>query len=114
LAHRADICSLDGLFCHNDELAIGALRAAHDMGVRVPRDLAVVGCDGIEISPYVEPPLTTIRIPIAEMMQHAAALLFDRIADPSLPHRSVTLPTELIVRRSSVRSDAQTPQEDMP
>ncbi len=50
------------LFCANDEMASGALRAAHEMGLVVPRDLSVVGFDDIPMSSYTDPPLTTIGL----------------------------------------------------
>jgi DNA-binding LacI/PurR family transcriptional regulator len=49
------------LICYNDLTAVGALRAVHALGMRVPEDVSVVGFDDIELAPYVEPPLTTVR-----------------------------------------------------
>jgi DNA-binding LacI/PurR family transcriptional regulator len=53
--------------CHNDLIAIGAMQAAHDAGLRVPEDISVVGIDDIFASSVVEPPLTTLALPRMEM-----------------------------------------------
>jgi len=102
----------DALCCHNDELAIGALRALRDLGLRVPEDVAVSGCDDVTMAAYVEPPLTTIRIPIREMVENAFAMLMDRINDPTIPHRNLTLPTQPVVRASTVRRKDTLHEED--
>jgi LacI family transcriptional regulator len=67
-AHRAAASLLaskspvTGVFCSNDELAAGALRAAHEAGLNVPRDFSVIGFDDIVLSNYTDPPLTTIGV----------------------------------------------------
>jgi len=113
MEHSDVVRCLDGLFCHNDELAIGAMSALRELGITVPDDLAVVGCDGIAVAPYVEPPLTTIRLPIAEVVAHSFELLFGRFDHPQAPHATVELPTKLVVRKSSSRKGPTLQQEDM-
>jgi DNA-binding LacI/PurR family transcriptional regulator len=93
----------DGLFCRNDEIAIGACRALKDAGLRIPDDVAVVGCDGIEIARFVEPPLTTIEQPIDELCELTWTYLQNRMRDRScLPQQTILKPN-LIVRASSAR-----------
>lgn len=95
----------DGLFAYNDRLAVGAMRAAREHGLHVPGDLAVVGFDDIPLAMYVEPPLTTIRQPLAEMGRLGAEMLLQGIrrrgAAAEGEHREVA--TELVVRRSTVQ-----------
>ncbi len=63
--------SLTALFCVNDEMAAGALRAAHQLHLEVPRDFSVVGFDDITMSNYTNPPLTTVGL-IKEALGHRA------------------------------------------
>ena len=83
----------------NDPMAIGAMNAFLDAGLRVPEDVAIIGFDDIEMSSYVRPALTTVRIPAKILGQFGADLLVNGLSDNSLPIR-VTVPTSLIVRES--------------
>jgi LacI family transcriptional regulator len=90
------------VFCANDRTAIGVLDAAHDRGVAVPEELAVVGFDDIEEAAMTTPPLTTVANPALETGRTAARLLADRMARTHRgPARTVTLPASLVVRASS-------------
>lgn len=82
----------------NDDVALGVMKAAHDMGLDVPHDLAVVGFDNIEFSPFFNPSLTTVRQPFLEAGSRAMENLLDMMK--GAPPTTVSLPTELIVRRS--------------
>jgi LacI family transcriptional regulator len=93
----------DGLFCTNDEVALGAYRALCDLGIRVPDDVALVGCDGIEDTEYLERPLTTIVQPVDQMCALAWQFLQRRIDDPSLPWQHALLAPQLVIRDSSRR-----------
>ncbi|MGH3647026.1 MAG: LacI family DNA-binding transcriptional regulator [Micromonosporaceae bacterium] len=91
---------LDGVFVASDPMALGALRALHLAGRRVPEDVAVVGFDDIDSSRYADPPLTTIRQPVERLGREMVRLLLRSFtADP--PTSPVILPTELITRDSS-------------
>ena len=70
------------LFAYNDNLAIGAIRAIHDTGLRVPDDISVVGFDDIQGAAYCNPALTTVRQPLEKMGEIAARSLLDRIENP--------------------------------
>jgi LacI family transcriptional regulator len=90
----------DAVVAANDQMAIGVLRALTQAGVRVPDEVAVVGFDDIQAAGLYEPQLTTVYQPMRTLGERACALLLERIADPSLPARSDTLATELVIRRS--------------
>jgi LacI family transcriptional regulator len=91
---------LDALFITSDEQAIGVLRAAAELGLRVPDDLALVSFDGIAGSAYTIPALTTIRQPIDDLGRTAVELLLERVDDPACPPSTVRLPLSLVPRGS--------------
>jgi DNA-binding LacI/PurR family transcriptional regulator len=95
----------DAVFCFTDQLALGALRAAADRGLGVPRDLAVVGFDDIEDGRYSVPSLTTVAPDKAAIAAHALDCLARRLtrAGASDPARRVTAGHRLTVRESSAR-----------
>jgi LacI family transcriptional regulator len=90
----------EALFCFNDMLAMGALCAAHERGIVVPRDLSVLGYDDSEIAAYATPPLTTIRQPAFELGATASGVLIDALEGKAEMPRSVDLPPVLVERRS--------------
>jgi LacI family transcriptional regulator len=90
----------DGLIAHNDTLALGAMRALRETGIRVPDDVAVVGFDDLQAED-ADPPLTSIRQPAREVGRLAARRLVELIAAPTQPRHVTELTTELIVRASS-------------
>lgn len=89
------------IFALNDLMALGALRAAAEDGFSVPRDLAVVGYDDLEIARFTNPPLTTIAQPKKEIGAQAVNLLVDRMSHKNRPPSRLVLPPELIIRRST-------------
>jgi LacI family transcriptional regulator len=93
--------SPDAFFCQNDDVALAAYRALCDCGLRVPDDVALVGCDGIEDTEYLPVPLSTIVHPVEEMTALAWRFLCTRMNDPSTPMQSATIPSRLVVRESS-------------
>ena len=88
------------LYCISDVLAIGALRALADAGIRVPEDVSVAGFDGQELAEYSIPRLTTIRQPLADISRETVRLLFD-IIDKQSYHRHIIFPGELIEGESA-------------
>jgi len=92
---------IDGVFVASDLMGIGALRALHDLGRRVPEDVAIVGFDDAQIASYSDPPLTTIRQPVELLGQEMVRLLLHRLSDPDGDPESIILPTELVVRASA-------------
>lgn len=65
------------VFAVNDLVAIGAMKALREQGLRIPEDISVVGCDDIQFASYMEPALATIRIPKGEMGMLATDMLYD-------------------------------------
>lgn len=90
-----DLTAIVGL---NDAMAIGILSELRQHGIRVPDDISVVGFDDIAVAADVAPALTTARIPMFEMGQHAVALILRPASDEA---RTITTTHELIVRASS-------------
>ena len=91
---------LDAVFAASDIMAIGALRALREAGLRVPEDVAVVGFDDLPQSARTEPPLTSVRQPIYRLGTTAVDSLLDLFEYPDSSPRRIVLPTELVVRAS--------------
>ncbi len=89
------------IFAFNDNMAIGALRAARERGLRVPDDLSVVGFDDAEVADVVTPALTTVRQPLAEMGRIAVSLLTRLLDHQRVEALRVELATKLVVRNST-------------
>jgi DNA-binding LacI/PurR family transcriptional regulator len=90
------------VFARNDYTAMGALCAAHDLGLRVPDDIAVAGFDNVPLTAYTAPPLTTVDQCISGQGQKAAELLLDRMEGAYLgPRREIVLDSRLITRQST-------------
>ena len=90
----------DAVFVASDAMAIAAMRAIQEMGLRVPEDIAVVGFDDIPPATTSKPPLTTVRQPIQRTGSVAAEMLIDLIEHPDPQPRRIVLPTELVIRTS--------------
>jgi DNA-binding LacI/PurR family transcriptional regulator len=90
----------DALLCQNDETAMSAYRALRDLGLRIPDDVLLVGCDGQLHMKYFDPPLSTVVQPLEEICSVAWKFLKRRMADPTLPHQRIVLEGELVVRES--------------
>jgi DNA-binding LacI/PurR family transcriptional regulator len=89
------------IFAFNDRMAMGAIRALHETGRRVPEDVAVVGFDDIATAADFNPALTTVRQASKQMGQVAAELLFKLIAGEPVEENHIILPAELVVRQSA-------------
>ena len=87
-------------YAASDLMAMAALRALYQLGIRVPDQVAVIGMSNIEMSQYANPPLTTIDVPTVEMGITAARIIAERVrGDTTLPKR-ILLPSRLIERDS--------------
>lgn len=91
----------DALVCASDSIAVGALDALHERGLRIPEDVAVVGFDNRHFSAFVRPPLTTVALPLVEMGRLAGSLLLAAIGDGAPEARLHRVPCSLVVRESS-------------
>jgi DNA-binding LacI/PurR family transcriptional regulator len=91
------------LFCSNDLIAIGAIKALEELGIDVPGDMAIIGFDDINMASLYRPALTTVKQPIQEMGNTAVEILLEQIENPgkAFHTRKITFPMELIVRQSS-------------
>lgn len=88
------------IFAHNDLLAVGALAAIGDAGLRCPQDVSVVGYNDSLLTDHLSTPLTTVRVPTAEMGARAGRLLAD-LLNGSAARTEEALPPELVVRSST-------------
>ena len=91
------------IFVANNLMTLGALRALHEIGRRIPDDVALVGFDDMPWATSLNPPLTAIAQPAQEIGSSAAELLLDRIARPDRTLRHVILETRLVIRASCGR-----------
>ena len=90
-----------GVVSHNDHMAMGAIRALQDAGLRVPEDVSVVGCDDVDFAAFTNPPLTTVRISFESTGIVAVRTLIQRIdGDGAVPER-VVLPCSIVIREST-------------
>lgn len=92
------------IFAANDEMAVGAMKAAKELGLDVPGDVSVVGFDDIPLSTLVAPALTTIRQPKYEIGTQSMNMLLDLIEGRADARRQVVLPYELVIRDSTAQA----------
>ena len=90
------------LYAVADTLAIGARRALYEAGLQVPQDISLAGFDGIDMSVYSVPSLTTIRQPVQEMAKDTTRLLFDIIAKRAV-HQHIIYEAELLIGESTAK-----------
>ncbi len=83
---------------------MGAMNYAVGAGFSIPDDLSVVGFDDIEFAAYTNPPLTTVRQPMADIGRHLMHMIVILLEGGSLSARRIELPHELIVRGSTGRA----------
>jgi alanine racemase len=96
--------------CGSDMMALGAVRAARQAGMRVPEDVSVVGYDDSPLVAFVDPPLTTIRQSVQAMGVAAVSALTDAIAGAPVPAREYVHRPELVVRGSTATAPGPAPQ----
>ncbi len=89
----------DGIFCISDEMAIGVCRGLREMGIRVPEDVVLVGCEGIEDLDYLESPISSVSVPKEEMCRLAWEYLYNRMVDPGHAQQTASLSAYLKIRK---------------
>jgi DNA-binding LacI/PurR family transcriptional regulator len=94
--------NVDAIFCASDNTAAGALEAIRNAGLRVPDDIALAGFDDLSLASELDPPLTTMRQDIQGIGQEASRNLLRLLDRPEGGPRRVLLPTELVIRQSTV------------
>ena len=89
------------IFAHNDQLAVGAIAAIKERGLRCPDDLSVVGYNDSPLAGHLDPPLTTVRLPTWELGRQAAHVVIEILGGAESVEPTPPLPPELIVRGST-------------
>lgn len=95
----------DGLFCYNDDTAIGTLRALYKAGLKVPEDVKVIGFDNIPAADSMPVSLTTVGQPLEGPAKEAVKMALERCEDFDMPPRVKSFPCKLIVRESCPMPD---------
>jgi DNA-binding LacI/PurR family transcriptional regulator len=95
------------LLMANNLLALGAMRAIHELGLRIPQDVCLATFDNEAWTAFAQPPLTVVDQPTYELGRKAGELLFQRMADNTSVPTLTTLQAQLIIRGSSVRPASQ-------
>ncbi|WP_094550443.1 LacI family DNA-binding transcriptional regulator [Petroclostridium xylanilyticum] len=93
------------IFATDDLKAIGVMKAAYSLGLKVPEDLSIMGHNDYDFAQMVEPPLSTVRVPIYELGKVAAEIMLEQIKNPGHPPKQVILPTQLVIRNSIIKKD---------
>ncbi len=89
------------IFAASDVIAIGAISMVHELGLRIPEDVAIIGVDDVPMARYLTPPLTTARLPAHELGRQAGMMLLGCIRGKSSVNRQLLLKTELVLREST-------------
>jgi DNA-binding LacI/PurR family transcriptional regulator len=97
----ATVSDVTAVFAANDQMALGMLRALHEVGRQVPRDISIVGFDDIPEAQFFIPPLTTVRQDFNEMGRQSLMLLLSEIGAPERSSSRVIVEAELMVRAST-------------
>jgi len=92
----------NGVFCHNDVVAIGAMKATLDAGLSIPKDIAFVGFDNVRYSKYLQIPLTSVDQSTGQLGVAAAQLALDLIAKKVDKPKTILLAPSLVVRQSTI------------
>ena len=96
--HKNDLPT--AFFAGNDSIAIGALRALHEAGIRVPDEVSIVGINDISISKYMSPPLSTVKVYTELMGETAVDMLLEQFSGRQIP-KKVSIATQPKIRKSS-------------
>jgi LacI family transcriptional regulator len=86
----------------SDGMAIGLMKAAYEAGIRIPKDLSIIGFNDITQSQYTIPPLTTVKVYKEFMGQTSVELLLERVQGQRTIAKKITIPTELVIRESCI------------
>jgi len=88
------------IFAAGDVLAVGALHAIKERGLRIPEDIALIGYNDLDIARLVEPPLTTVAAPVRDLGAMAMDMLQRLVTGEMIAERKIILPTQLVIRRT--------------
>lgn len=93
--------SFNGVFCSNDIIALGALKGLTDLNIKVPREVQLIGFDGLKLGEYFTPSLTTIYQDIQKMGEMATEMVIRMIRHEQIVDKHITIPTKLIKRETT-------------
>ncbi|NOH17183.1 LacI family DNA-binding transcriptional regulator [Clostridium cochlearium] len=88
------------VFCSNDDMAIGAIKAAFNRNLSIPKDISIMGFDDISFSQYTIPPLTTIKRPIEKVSTEGTKIILNLIEGKNVENKTIYINTELVKRES--------------
>jgi len=97
-----------GLAAVNDMFAIGVIAGLREHGLSVPADISVIGSDDLFLAPRLNPPLTSVRLPFAEMARRMVERVVARISDPGIPAHEFLFQPTLVSRQSVARPPSTT------
>jgi LacI family transcriptional regulator len=98
------------IFAANDSMAIGALSALRESGLQIPEQMAVVGFDDIPLARYMDPPLSTVRVPICDLGARAVEMLLHGIKHKNAhPRKRERVSTQLVIRESCGAQSVERP-----
>ncbi|MBV9742615.1 MAG: substrate-binding domain-containing protein, partial [Acidobacteriia bacterium] len=98
----------DGVFCYNDPTAMGAMKAVLEAGLRIPDDVAIVGCGNVTYADFLRIPLTSVDQQSEEIGQRAAKLALGVLENPPKRMKQIVLTPKLVERASTRRSRNRT------
>ena len=93
------------LFAASDAMAVGALKAIHEAGLKVPADISVIGFNDVSVAKYVTPALSTIQVPTEWMGELALETMVQIEKDEAPVPRKITIGTKLILRESTLQTN---------
>jgi len=93
----------EGIFTANDQMAVGAIKALREAGIKIPDDIKVVGFDDTFVASIIDPPLTTVHVSGSQIGREAMKVLMERIKNPDAAPQCRKIETRLIIRRSTDR-----------
>ena len=94
----------DAIFCHSDDVALGIYRGLCDLDLNAPKNIGLIGCDGIHDCEYLETPLTTIVQPVTEMCATGWEFLRRRLESHDIKRQGIVLKPKLVIRKSTART----------
>ena len=97
----------DAVFCYNDLTAVGAIEATLQAGLRVPEDIAFIGCGNLRYANYLRVPLSSIDHGTTELGRMAGELALELSATPEQNPKSVLVPSTLVVRESTIGASTE-------
>jgi len=99
--------NFSAVFAQNDRMAVGAIKRLRQEGLRIPRDISVIGYDDIPLTSFFDPPLTTVRQPMDQFGQIGTEMLVLAIKNPKLSPQIIRLEPELIIRETCVKYEKE-------